>query len=179
MIPAAVESTDLLAFLGLPLDSERYADIPAYADAATAAAEGIVGAIVTREETSRVTVRNGVAAMPRRPVSSVASLSKGGATLTGPYDVDSIAGLVRLESGAIPGGEYTAVYAAGRCADTASVPAGIAMAVKIIAKHLYDVQRGAGRGGVFDESTPSVPTGFAIPARAAQLLAPHRQVGLA
>ena len=68
MIPAAVESTDLLAFLGLPLDSERYADIAAYADAATAAAEGIVGAIVTREETSRVTVRNGVAAMPRRPL---------------------------------------------------------------------------------------------------------------
>ena len=172
MIPTAVAVDDLLTFLGLPSDGIRTDELTAYAVAATGATEGIVGPIVERELTSRVTVSGGIAILPKRPVVSVASIG----AVTGPFDIDSTAGLVR---GPLSDGEHAATYRAGRAANAAQVPADIAMAVKIIAKHLYDVQRGDGRGGAFGDAIPAAPTGFAIPARAAQLLAPYRQIGVA
>lgn len=68
-------------------------------------------------------------------------------------------------------GEYIWQYTAGRPV----IPASIYEASKIILKHLWMVEAagtGSGTGGG-DEETGMVPMGFAVPARAIELLARH------
>jgi hypothetical protein len=74
-------------------------------------------------------------------------------------------------------------YTAGR----SDVPASIRLGVLIVAAHLWETQRRpgftsatpAGFGGSGDIPDVPVGRGFAIPARAEELFARYRQVGVA
>lgn len=91
-------------------------------------------------------------------------------------DVDYLAGIVDVPNGARGNWTFTV-----RGADTRS---SIALAIKIIAGHLWETQRGraGARGAVYaqgEEPQAAAPRGFAIPARAAQLLEPYTRPGWA
>jgi hypothetical protein len=90
-------------------------------------------------------------------------------------DLNLLSGIVGLHSSSRRGA-YTVT------ARTTSGGASLRLAVKIIASHLWEVQRGSAAGGgrfsqPVADGTPPAGRGFAIPARAAQLIAPFERVG--
>lgn len=174
-IPAAVLDADLREHLGMaPGDASP---VSAFATSATAAAEGTcgVGPIVQRTVTERVTTTgSGALVLSRPPVVSISSIASApsGAPVAGPFDLSSRAGIVY----GMQSGTYTVTYLAGRVTSASDVPGDLAMAILIIAKHLYETRRGqSSRPSSLGESEPVLPYGFAIPRRAEELLAPHRQ----
>lgn len=107
----------------------------------------------------------------KRPLVAIASITpEGGSTAldSTTYRADTTNSIIRFPYGAPPGW-YTTVYSAGLSAVTERhKTAGLE-----VARHLWLVQNGSsGRGfpGAADE-TPT-PLGFAVPARAEQLLVP-------
>ena len=98
-----------------------------------------------------------------------------GRPVTIPTDVNRLAGVITFPT-RLRRGEWTVT------AQSREHGSSVALAVKIIASHLFDVKRGASsdgpRAGIFSPVNgdgPSGTTGFAIPRRAAQLLAPFRR----
>lgn len=99
-----------------------------------------------------------------------------GRAVTIPADVNRLAGVITFP-GRLRGGEWT-VTATSREHGSA-----VALAVKIIAAHLFDVKRGGSNDGpraeIFNPVNGGQPgggrTGFAVPSRAVQLLAPFRR----
>jgi hypothetical protein len=97
-----------------------------------------------------------------------------------PQRINLLAGVIELNTaGALRSGPWTVV------AKTRKHHHSVALAVKIIASHLYEVHRGravnsatqAVMGGVTPVGDPDgAPKGFAIPRRAAELLAPFLRV---
>ena len=99
---------------------------------------------------------------------SVTSPRGEGVVVDADVDVNYLAGIVEIPR-PIKGSWYVSV----RTRDTKD---SFVQAVKIIASHLYETQRGSGGNRLAMEASPPASTGtkgFAIPHRAAQLLAPY------
>lgn len=101
-------------------------------------------------------------------------IDPGGAELDPPQGgVNHLAGVIEFPR-PLARGEWLVEYQAREHADS------VKLAVKIIASHLWEVQRGTGdgvRGRVATPMGDPQPTGrgFAIPARAAELLRPFKR----
>lgn len=137
-------------------------------DAAHGAVEGIVGPIRHRVVTETVRTNSRTVVLRFSPIVSVTSLTAGGANVT--YTLDPVTGLL---GDVYASGAMTATYVAGRTV----VPDQIRYAILIVAAHLWRTQQGAASpsSGLQGEEDP-FPTpglGFAIPARAQDLLAPY------
>lgn len=109
----------------------------------------------------------------RAPVNELTSVEVlGGAAVTSDqYLLDSEAGIVQLLGGRTFHGDYTVTYQAG----WAEVPDDIGLATLIIGAQLWETQRVPGRSATrFGQPAEPQPVrGFAIPNRAATLLAPY------
>lgn len=92
-------------------------------------------------------------------------------------DLNLLSGIVTLRTAARSRrGAYTVA------ATPRGGAASVRLAVKIIASHLWEVKRGSAAGGgrfaqPVADATPAPGRGFAIPSRAAQLLAPFERAG--
>ncbi|MCR6647791.1 MAG: hypothetical protein NVV70_06485 [Cellulomonas sp.] len=108
-------------------------------------------------------------------VAVTAIVDPDGHPVTIPTDVNRLAGVITFP-GRLRRGEWTVT------AQSREHGSAVSLAVKIIAAHLFDVKRGGNadgpRASIFDPvngGSTGGKTGFAIPARAAQLLAPFRR----
>ena len=92
-------------------------------------------------------------------------------------DLDGETGIVRLLSGRDFCGPLRVSYRAGRPV----VPASIQQGAKEVIRHMWETQRGhsGARPGFGDEDLLPTASGFTIPRRAMELLAPHRKAPLA
>jgi hypothetical protein len=138
------------------------------------------GPIITRTVTERVQVGSGyrtlcVRQRPLVSVTSITDVSSGVALDTSDVELDTNAGIVRRKLG-LPflgrGWVFTVVYTAGW---GTAVPAAFGEAARIILEHLWQTQHGpAVRPVLGGEEEVTLPGwGFAIPNRAAELLAPY------
>jgi hypothetical protein len=144
--------------------------------------EKIVGPVARRTVVERHTLHGrGVFVLQQPPVISLSAVTVAG-TATAYYDpldllVDPDTGIVRLAGpGAFGQAVVDVTYTAGR----AVVPSGILAATLIILEHLWETQRGwvstpTVRGEDPDQGRERRPQGFALPARAVELLEPYRQ----
>lgn len=172
-----ISLADAKAHLNIPATSTGDdEELRAWISATTAVVEFEVGPCLRRTYTQRV--GNGAYWMlhtvPALAVTSVAGVLTGAATVSfADLDLDPDTGQVqRLDGAAFTGGPWTVTYTAGR----AVIPPNVTSAAKIILKHLWETQRGAGRPswGGQDPDLVAGP-GFAIPHRALELLRPHKR----
>jgi len=157
-------------------DDAELSDILA---AAVEVTEGIVGPLRGRSvtETHR-RVASDVVILRHRPVLSLDAVAQRAyagwepvGQLLADFDVDPDAGLLRLASGYPIRGDITVTYTAGF--DT--VPQAVWLATLIIGAHLWETQRGSQPLPLQGSDPDVLPSGagFAIPNRAAELLAPY------
>jgi hypothetical protein len=113
----------------------------------------------------------------QRPIVSVTSLTPELGSVLDPtwYVVDTGRDAIRLRWGATAGW-YTLVYRAGLTV----VPERVKLAGLIVAQHMWRVQNGGG-GMPFpgETETAYVPSGFAVPSRALELISPDIIPGIA
>lgn len=156
------------AFLGLSASDPRQGQL---AGVLQAALDYVAGRVGTRGATSTYTVHPDGKALilPFAPVSSVSAVTDpfGTSVDLSTAAVDLRAGVVTLASATKDGPRtaytVTMTLPASAMADEATL---------IIVKHLWETRRGReGREQVFASPEDDVPVGFAIPRRAAQLLA--------
>jgi uncharacterized phiE125 gp8 family phage protein len=159
-------------------DSSADTELPVFIEAATAAVEDYVGAVVARQVTE---VRDGgraVLLLKHVPVLSVTSVTEDGTVLdASAYQVDTDAGALTRVSGSaavpfLPGvGNVQITYQAGRVATTADVPGRYKMAALIIVQHLWETQRPAAAGPFSQGADDYDPRySYSIPRRALELL---------
>lgn len=178
--------TDLKAHLNITstADDEELQDM---LDAAVDIVTDIVGpfddpASVTE---THYALSSDVLVLRKMPVGTLTAVSsRYGATTTplvlGDYELDAATGIVRAVSGYFFRGTFTVTYTAGRT-DT---PAAIRLACLIIAAHLWQTQRGGGSlrptfPGEEPDLSPVGVSGYAIPNRAKELLAPYMRPSVA
>lgn len=183
-VPSAITTETLMQHLRLPPDqtSEQMARLGEYAAAATLVAEDTcrVGPIVARPVTVRKAAVAGILRLTAWPVFSVT-------TLTGPTGRALDTATLQISSdgvtvaGGLTGGDWTVTYLAGRYATADDVPPNLALGVCILAKHLWDTQRGrAVRGSALAGEPEEQPSaGFLVPHRARLLLQPFEQLAFA
>lgn len=143
-------------------DDELYLMLGAAQDAV----EGLVGPVLWRTVTDTVPVTGGIAVLRHNPVVSVASVTASDQAVT--YTLNADAGLL---TGLTTTSDVTVSYVAGR----AVVSDALRQATLIIAGHLWETQRGNAPSSLQPEEfgTQAVGVGYAIPNRAADLLAPY------
>lgn len=151
--------------------------------AAVGMVEDRVGPMRPRTQTSRVVVSGSVVLLPVHPVISVTSITD---------DLDVAVSLEELWldasdgtlTSAVPGtwplsvpGVYTVEYVVGRD----PVPDVLADAVLVVARQLWESQRGPSAANRFTAmgGEPGVYRGFAWPHAADELIRPHRLFGVA
>lgn len=137
--------------------------------------ESLCGPMTPRDViVSGVVVRRGVWVPPVWPVLSATAIDGAGAAVTVAVDT---AGIVQFPARS---GPHIVTLRVGR----EPVPAALVLATYIIASHLWDTQRGKsarplpsqfGQG----EDMARTPMGFAVPHRAAQLMAPYVPLAIA
>lgn len=153
------------------LDDDELRD---YLDAVDDIVASKCGAMVRRSYVETVLPTGGIIALSNPPVISITSIT---AVQTGfpvplvsDLVVDGPVGLLYPARGYYRWwGALTITYVAGR----AVIPAAVNMAARIILQNLWDTQhnRSGGRPNYGDDATPGM--GFAIPKRAAELLAQY------
>lgn len=161
--------------------SDDDVELQAFLDAAVAVVEAKVGPLSAKSTTETVRTRGPRLLLNRLPVQSVTSLvATAPGTLT--YATADLtwngpAGTVWLRNGGSLCGEWIATYTAG----LADVPANLSLATLIIVGHLWETQRGRSqRPGLLSPEDGTAPlAGFAIPNRAAELMAAHLMPGVA
>jgi hypothetical protein len=153
-------------------DTSHDAELPQYAASATEVVEALVGPVARRTVVEdHIGALGDTLFLRQRPVIELTSVN-GQLTGTESYAVEDLdvftgAGLLRRLVGGTFAGPLRVTYVAGRTI----VPERYKMAALIIARHLWETQRGAGgpRLGGYNEA-PVPGFGFAIPRRAAELL---------
>lgn len=155
-------------------------------DAALEVVAGIVGPLEAETVTEiHRGVNSPLLVLRRMPAAELSSISaRYSSTDTtalslSDYELDSDTGIVRLVNGSGFYGTYVVEYTTGRT----DLPASVRLAVLIVAAHLWETQRRpgftsatpAGFGGSDGVPDASIQTGFgyAIPARAMELLRPY------
>jgi len=145
-------------------------------DSAIGHVEKLVGPISLATRDYLVRPRRDKLVLPVTRLQAVVEVRDPAGNVVAPYDVNLLSGIVELTSEPATTKAWTVRATAGQ--DVVQ----LRRAVKIIASHLYEDHRGTGAlpggrtypsGG---EDTPA-PMGFAIPRRAAELLAPYRRTG--
>lgn len=154
--------------------------LDSYIPAVTTMVEDIVGPVVIRQFATTHHGGSPSVVLAGKRVVSVTSVVENGTTLTGTDYV--------LSSGILYRGSQTylqnftdglntvvVTYTAGIAATTATVPANIKLAARLILAHLWqsDQQGFRPEFGSPDESSEQTPAGFAIPRRAYALLEPY------
>ena len=141
------------------------AEVELIRNAAQDAVEGLIGPVLWRTVTQAVSTDSSTVVLNTLPVVSVTSLTSGGTGTT--YTLVDGGMLVDVAAR----GAMVATYVAGR----AVVGDDIRMAALIIAAHLWQTQLGAAPTQLQDGfgEQPATGIGYAIPNRAADLLAPH------
>lgn len=145
-------------------------------EAVTAPVEDMVGPVIVREV---VEVQPGgrVLVLDRPPVlelTAVEPLLSGGLGYeVADLDLDPEPGVVRRLDGGVLVGPLRVTYTAGRRV----VDAAILEAARVIVEHLWETRRGHGgaRPGFGEDDLVPTPSGFLVPHRAAELLAPFRR----
>jgi len=145
----------------------------------------IGGPIINRSITERVDTWGSpwelrLLKRPLVSVTSVTDVGTGVAVDLTDSELDTNSGFVRRKLG-LPfistGGIFTVVYVAGW---GTAVPPAVAEAAAVILQHLWETQRGMSsnpRYGGAEETVTLPGFGYAIPNRAAELLAPYARVG--
>lgn len=197
--PTIVSLSEAKEILKLTGTTEYDSIIRGYNLAATEYIEYVCGPVVTKQVTERVRVGGALIVLSKPPiradlgtaftssltgltnqtnglVSTANVLSYGYMYPISDLEVDADRGFVRHYAGlpflfaGDPYGQYDFTYWAGR----KIIPWGIYEAAKIILKHLFMVERGPSGGlGAGEEETIQTGYGFAVPARAVELLIPH------
>jgi hypothetical protein len=172
---------DAQAMWGIP-SSANPNDLQRLLDAIEVSIERVLGGpVISRQFVERVELTDFASAilLRKRPVVSVASIvavSSGAAISVSDLDIDTNSGIVRRTLG-LPftiGRLYppvvTVTYTAGL---GSTAPADIQEAEGIILKHLWESRLGGGTGPMSEQlvNIPRMP--YAIPNRAAELLAPR------
>lgn len=155
-------------------------ELRGFIEAATPVVEDVVGPVVVRSYTEVDSQGGPFLTLANCPVVSLTSLA---AVLTSgtSYDVDGLDldgqnGIVRRLDGGRFCGPLRITYKAGR----AVVPANITQAAKEIVRHMWETQRGhsGARPGFGEEDFAVTGSGFTVPRRVMELLAPHRRAPL-
>lgn len=199
--PTIISAAEAREILKRPAgDTSQDSIIRGYSQGITEWIEYVVGPVVTRQFTEIVRSQGNVLILPKIPVRTDmgttlnttnrrdGSATNGLVSITPlltygfMYDIDDLivdgpSGIVRHVAGlpffysADPFPQYQAVWWAGRKV----IAWGIYEAHKIALKHLYAVERGGlGEAAAYGESeVVDTGFGFAVPNRAAELLAPH------
>lgn len=158
-------------------DTANNADLESYISAVTPLVENVVGPVVVRSKSYTLDGGNDVVMLPD-PITSLTSVLVGGVPLTGCV-ADVAAGLVYAPSGlAFEDGRLNVVVTAQ--VGMNPVPPNIVLAAREIVRHLWQVGRQGTRptwGTAQADSEPMVPSYFALPKRAIELLAPHARPG--
>lgn len=135
-------------------------------DAAQDAVEGLIGPVLWRTVTQRIDAASSTLVLNTLPVVSVTSLTLAGSPATFTLVDGGMLEDVQVR------GTTVATYVAGRT----QVPGAVRMAALIIAGHLWETQKAnnatPGMQDDFDAPT-TTGLGYAIPNRAADLLAPY------
>jgi hypothetical protein len=178
-------------------DTSHDTELQGFIDAATPVVEDVVGNVTGTTYTAEEYDPKGHSFIVLRhlPVSSVTTVTEYWAntayTLTQvaspnlgvaySYTLDLGSGrIVRRDSAAgtrpfpMGDGAVQVTYVAGR----ATVPANIRLAALELIRHLYQLTQQGGRpafGGGAAEEGPWAPSGFAVPTRVLELLAPHQR----
>lgn len=175
-----ISLADAKRHLNIPLDDTTSdEELRGFIEAATPVVEDVVGPIVARTYTE---VHNGgpFLVLGYSPVISLTSLApvltNGTTYSAADMDVDTEVGVVRRLDGGRFCGPIRATYRAGR----AIVPANISQGAKEVVRHMWDTQRGhsGARPGFGEEEFVTTGSGFTIPRRVMELLAPHRRAPL-
>lgn len=134
-------------------------------EAAQDMVEGLIGPVLWRTVTQRINANGSTLVLNTLPVVSVTSLTSGGSPAT----------FTAVDGGMLTDvtvrGDVVVTYVAGRT----EVPGAVRLATLIIAAHLWQTQLGSAPTQLQDgfNSEPTVGVGYAIPNRAADLLAPY------
>jgi len=164
---AAVELQDLKAHL-TPSGSDG--EQQRVLDAAIALVEERVGPLTATDVTEVHVVLGPTLVLEQCPVAEIISIEVGSVPVaSAQYRLDQRSGIVRALGGRSFAGEYTVTYKAGWDAP----PAELQLAVLLIAAQLWETQQVPGRRPQFGQPDGAVPAGFAVPRRAAELMAPH------
>lgn len=156
--------------------AEESADLQEALNAAIEHVEKLCGPITTASRTYLVRPRRDKLVLPVTRVTAVESVTDPDGNLVVPYDVNLAAGIVEL-----PGEPWT-TKAWTVTATTGTDVTSLVLAAKIIASHLFGVHRGSGAlpsGRTYPSGDDETVTlaGFAIPRRAADLMAPYVRTG--
>lgn len=130
--------------------------------------EALIGPVLWRTVTETTHAHDKVVVLASAPVVSVESLTSSGAAVTG-YTLRKPSGLL---TGVSATGDLSVSYTAGR----SEAPESVRVAAMIIAEHLWRTQRGNAPSALpadVDPEVVSLGAGFAIPRKAAELLAPY------
>jgi len=160
-------------------ESSEYRKLAEHLDSAIENVEARVGPLSDVAQTYPVHASGKYLVLPVTHVTQVTTLvDPSGNTVTlNPANVDLLSGVITMP--------YSRTGAWQVTASTREHAASVKLAVKIIAAHLWETQRGRGdatRAGMFggggDDTVPNTPIGFAVPSRAADLLAPFVLPGI-
>lgn len=175
-----VSLADAKRHLNIPLgDSTSDEELRGFIEAATPVVEDVVGPVVARAYTE-VHASGSLLVLGYSPVITLTSLvpvlTNGTTYEVADMDVDSEVGVVRRLDGGRFCGPIRVVYRAGRVI----VPANISQGAKEVIRHMWDTQRGhsGARPGFGEEEFVTTGSGFTVPRRVMELLAPHKRAPL-
>jgi len=191
---ALVTLADVHAHLNIPTgDTSHDTELQGFIDAAQPVVEDVVGAVVNVTYDEWYDGGAQVISLRHRPIVSVTSVTEYVGTSSYPltlvatpdlgsiysYSFEPGGRLIRRSTGgtrtfAGGAGNLHVVYVAGR----AAVPANIRMGTLEVIRHNYQLGQQGGRpafGGAGGEDMAWTPSGFAIPTRAIEWLAPNRR----
>lgn len=183
MTTPPVDMADFLSHLNMT-DSEggpHAAELALTLEAATELVESHVGPMVARTVTLTAEPSERELLVDVYPVLSVTTFTNSsGTSLAAGAEVSG--GVITRYPTVLGTGRHTIVYQAGRT----PVPAALKLATLIVAKHLWETQRASGSlassgrfGATGPEMVPNTSMGFALPNRAAELMGPYMQPGIA
>ena len=179
----AVLIDDVLDYLNMDTPTaEEQAELTQYISAAVSVVEMYCGPIIAREVVDWDVTGLDTLVLRHRPVVELVSLVDIGGTAVDPATVrvSRDIGWLRLAGGGrFPAGPFDVTYRAGWAETIADVPPALALACQVIVAHLFGDQRRPTLGpqpefrdDIVDAST--VSSGFAIPYKARDLMAPYR-----
>lgn len=168
----AVTLQELASWMAMstPPSGQTQTDLQSALDAALGYVENRVGAIAQASREYKVYPQGALLVLPIVRVEAVTTVVDPDGVEVTPTATNLLSGIVTLPVVPTDGRRWTVT------ATSEATRAELLEAVKIIASHLYEVHRGRGaipnNGGypTTDDGRATLPAGFAIPARAQQLI---------
>lgn len=175
-----ISVNDLINHLQMTPGGAPVEELQTYLDASIRVVEARCGPIQAQETTLRCRANGKNLVLPVTHLRSVSAVrAPDGSTVTvDERELNLLAGIIPVPS--VRPGWWEVDVKIG----TDDVPADLELAVFIVASHLWEIKRGrAGRPQAYyggeNSDTQDVPRGFAVPARAAELMRPYVMPGFA